>query len=257
MRKLRIRFILLLALLFGIFSLSAEVEGQTAKVKKSTIQSAKYRAAKKKTASKKSKKRTRKSKRRIRTRRVSPEKSLALLRQYLPELADIHKTNLDETDPADIRVGPGYDFRSPFADPELRLKLIRNIDRWLGTRYRFGGASKRGIDCSGFTSVVLSASMGKMFVGSSRSQAEKVEHLGMNELQFGDLMFFTGRNRNSQRVGHVGIYIGNGVFAHSSTGRGVIYTHISEGYYAERFLFGGRIISGDYTIKRTPFTDRL
>ncbi|MFN3781194.1 MAG: NlpC/P60 family protein [Candidatus Kapaibacteriota bacterium] len=49
-------------------------------------------------------------------------------------------------------------------------------------------------------------------------------------------------------MGHVGIYLGNGVFAHSSTGKGVIITHISEGYYGERFRFGGKLSSDVFNI---------
>ena len=60
-------------------------------------------------------------------------------------------------------------------------------------------------------------------------------------MQFGDLIFFSGRNKKAKRLGHVGFYIGNGLFAHSSSGRGVIYTHISQGNYTERFRQGGRL----------------
>ncbi len=99
--------------------------------------------------------------------------------------------------------------------------------------------------------------MGKVFAGSSRAQAQNVERVELHELQFGDLMFFTGRNRQSDKIGHVGIYIGNGVFAQSSTNSGVIYTHISSGYYSERFRYGGRIISADFAGNQKALSDRL
>ena len=189
-------------------------------------------------------------------RRIPAAKSLALLRQYLPELTDIDKTNSNENDDVDLSL-LGYDFRSPFASSELREKLLTNIGRWLGTRYRFGGSSKRGIDCSGFTSAVISSTIGESFCGAAQTQARKVERVEFDELQFGDLLFFTGRNRKSNRIGHVGIYIGNGVFAHSSTFRGVIYSHITEGYYSERFRFGGRIISARIAGSIKQSTDKL
>ena len=236
MRKSRTGLALILVMLLIGLTFTAESIAAPVKVKRKATHHVKHK-------SKKSSRHFHKAKR-IRYHRVPPEKSLALLRQYLPDVADIYETNLDEnTDLQVIPVGAGYDFRSPFSTPELRFKLIASINRWLGTRYRFGGSSKRGIDCSGFTSSVLSSVLGKSFAGPARIQAQKVERVELNELQFGDLMFFTGRKRNADQIGHVGIYIGNGIFAHSSTGRGVIYTHISEGYYIDRFRYGGRIIA--------------
>ncbi len=252
MRNLHSRLVLLLIFLIGGLAVHPGSVAEPVKSKRKAYQSHRHRPVHRY----KYRKHSRKA-RRIKSHRVPAEKSLALLRQYLPEVADIYETDHGDEDSKAIPVGAGYDFRSPFSDPHLRLKLITNINRWLGTRYRFGGSSKRGIDCSGFTSVVLSNTMGKMFAGSSRTQAQNVERVELNELQFGDLMFFSGPRGNAERVGHVGIYIGNGIFAHSSTGRGVIYTHISEGYYAERFLYGGRIIDADYAGAHRPVSDRL
>ncbi len=139
-----------------------------------------------------------------------------------------------------------FDRTSVFEDYFLRKKLIENINNWLGVRYRYPGRSKRGIDCSNFTSVIIKETLGKEIPAGAARQStlfKKIEHI--ENLQFGDLVFFSGRNRKSKRIGHVGIYIGNGLFAHSSTGKGVIYTHISSGYYEQRYRFGGRIIKED------------
>ncbi|MDH7514814.1 MAG: C40 family peptidase [Bacteroidota bacterium] len=168
-----------------------------------------------------------------------------MLREYLPEIADIHETKVKGKGFSYISVPVTFDSRSPFADPFLRYDLLRNIDKWLGTRYRYGGSTSRGVDCSGFTSAVMSATLRTTFAGSSHVQAARFTPIfSVDSLQFGDMVFFSGRNRKSNRIGHVGVYLGNGVFAHSSTGRGVIYSHISEGYYTERFRWGGRFIAG-------------
>jgi cell wall-associated NlpC family hydrolase len=137
-----------------------------------------------------------------------------------------------------------------FLDNENRIKLLENINEWLTTPYRHAGRSKNGVDCSNFTSVMVNNALGIKFPSSpeTQSRARNVEYIkNIDDLQFGDLIFFTGRNRNAKRLGHVGFYIGNGLFAHSSSGRGVIYTHISESYYTPRFRGGGRII--DNSIK--------
>ena len=170
-----------------------------------------------------------------------PSGSLSVLRKYLPSVIAIHKAeNLSEEE-AMIPVKSTFDISSPFIDPQMRFKLVRVIGEWLGTRYKYGGHSKRGVDCSAFTSAVMSETLDMKYVGTSRYQAAKFTPIhDTDSLQFGDMLFFTGRNRRSSRIGHVGIYLGNGVFAHSSTNHGVIYTHLSDGYYTERFRWGGR-----------------
>ena len=143
----------------------------------------------------------------------------------------------------------GFDKRSIYESFAKRKLLITRINHWLGVRYRLPGRSRQGVDCSNFTSIITQEVLNIKIPAGAATQAtlfpkiEKVE-----DLQFGDFVFFAGRNRNSNRVGHVGIYIGNGLFAHSSTKDGVIYTHISEGYYAQRYKFGGRMMRPDLDI---------
>ncbi len=150
---------------------------------------------------------------------------------------------------------------SHFNSIDLRYDLISSINNWLGVPYRSPGRSKSGVDCSNFVSCITSEAMGISLPAGSATQARMFKPIyKLDSLQFGDLIFFTGRNKKANRIGHVGFYIGNGLFAHSSTGRGVIYTHISEGYYAERYRFGGRFNTSDWAIepsrksKRTYFT---
>lgn len=189
-----------------------------------------------------------------RTRGVTREQSISLLREYLPDYADLHETTDNEKARMYVPVPTTFDYRSPFASSELRTELIGTIDQWLGVRYRYGGSSTRGIDCSGFTSAVVSATLDPTFRGNSRWQAQQLMRVyDPDSLQFGDLLFFSGRSRRAARIGHVGIYIGNGVFAHSSTGRGVMYSHITDGYYQARYRWGGRFITnhGVYSSRHT------
>ena len=177
------------------------------------------------------------------------KRAITLLREYLPQYADILETEGITLKEAfftgDLLVPLPYDFdsRSPFIFPHLRVQLLQNIDDWLGTGYRFGGWSRRGIDCSAFTSTIMAGTLNKKFRGTSRWQARQFTPIfDSDSLQFGDMIFFTGTNRFSKRIGHVGIYLGNGVFAHSSSSRGVTYSHITDGYYTKRFRWGGRFI---------------
>ncbi|MCX7880308.1 MAG: NlpC/P60 family protein [Ignavibacteria bacterium] len=135
-----------------------------------------------------------------------------------------------------------------FSDLYLKEKLFRNILLWLGTPYKLGGSTRKGIDCSNFVARILKETLNVNFPANAQTQARLFKKVTCNleELSFGDLLFFTGRNRKSKKIGHVGIYLGNGIFVHSSTSRGVIVTHISEGYYSQRFRFGAVIEPSNY-----------
>ena len=135
-----------------------------------------------------------------------------------------------------------FDNISIFEDFAKRKLLLARINDWLGVRYRLPGRSRQGVDCSNFVSIILDEVLGMQISAGAATQATifpKIEK--MDELQFGDLVFFSGRRVKAKRIGHVGIYIGNGLFAHSQTSSGVTYTLLSDGYYTARYRFGGRI----------------
>jgi len=141
-----------------------------------------------------------------------------------------------------------FDKNSIFECFDKRKLLINRLNDWMGVRYRLPGRSRQGVDCSNFTSIIAREVLGMQIPAGSATQATLFPRVEKEDLQFGDFVFFTGRDRKSKRIGHVGIYIGNGLFAHSSTSRGVIYSHLSEGYYTERFRFGGRILRTDLAL---------
>jgi cell wall-associated NlpC family hydrolase len=117
------------------------------------------------------------------------------------------------------------------------LKLLQFIDEWYGTRYKYGGTSKQGVDCSGFSCSLLSAVFGLAIPRTSRDQYQHCEKIARDALQEGDLVFFNTRGG----VSHVGVYLQNNKFVHASTSAGVIISDLNEDYYARRFLGGGRM----------------
>lgn len=197
--------------------------------------------------SKKSKKSGKSKKSKHNGRPQSIDQSLELLNSYyINPILDSTVSLLSEAPFANSLQGI-IDPDCVFNNSELRDNLVENINSWLGTPYRHGGRTQNGIDCSNFTSVMMNETLGLDIPSSPGGQASLVEPIQkIEDLQFGDLVFFSGRSRRAHRIGHVGIYIGNGLFAHSSSGRGVIYTHISEGYYMERFRCGGRLYKRDF-----------
>ena len=116
--------------------------------------------------------------------------------------------------------------------------LLENVDEWYGVRYRTGGNTKSGVDCSGFTVAVYSAVYGIALPRVSRDQYKISRKISTTELQEGDLVFF---NTNGSGVSHVGIYLGNNKFMHASVSRGVMVNDIFESYYLKRFYGAGRI----------------
>jgi murein DD-endopeptidase / murein LD-carboxypeptidase len=119
-------------------------------------------------------------------------------------------------------------------------KLLKEIISWLGTPYLYGGATRRGADCSGFAKEVYKAVYGIDLFRSTSDMVKNGRRINnKSRLQEGDLVFFRISGRN---ISHVGIYISNGYFAHASTSRGVVVDNLEQKYYADRFAFGGRVL---------------
>ena len=115
--------------------------------------------------------------------------------------------------------------------------LYNFIDDWWGTRYRYGGTNKKGVDCSSFTGKVLESVYGITAPRTAAEQYDMAEKLPENELVEGDLVFFNTRGG----VSHVGIYLGENYFAHSSVKYGVTVSSLKDDYYSRKFIGGGRI----------------
>jgi len=118
------------------------------------------------------------------------------------------------------------------------MKLFHFVYDWIGTPYRFGGSSKRGIDCSAFTKQLYSEVFNMDIERSSRDIFSMVSPVRKDDLKEGDLVFF---KIHSRRISHVGIYLGNNRFAHASS-RGVAISSLDDDYYKRYFYRGGRML---------------
>ncbi|MGD8307389.1 MAG: C40 family peptidase [Ignavibacteria bacterium] len=122
----------------------------------------------------------------------------------------------------------------------LKEKLLLEIIKYLDTPYEYGGTSTNGIDCSAFTQNVFKNTLSTDLLRSARDQYSQGEIISHKEdLQFGDLVFFD--TQRGVRPGHVGIYIGDELFAHASTTNGVTISSINHSYYQSRYVGGRRI----------------
>ena len=117
-------------------------------------------------------------------------------------------------------------------------KLETSVDSHLGIKYKYGGDTTRGFDCSGFTRFIF-AKFGIDLPRTSAGQAGIGEKVAKADLRPGDLVFF---NTNGRSISHVGIYMGGGKFAHASTSLGTTITPLNDKYYAKRYVTARRVL---------------
>lgn len=117
-------------------------------------------------------------------------------------------------------------------------KLYSFIEDWYGAPYQYGGKTKKGIDCSGFTSILFKQVFGKELSGSSSAIYNQCKRISKKELQEGDLVFF---KIDSKEVSHVGIYLQNHKFVHATTKAGVRIDNVNDEYYRKYFWAVGRL----------------
>lgn len=122
--------------------------------------------------------------------------------------------------------------------------IISYAKQYIGTPYVFGGTNlNSGVDCSGFTYSIFKAN-GVSINRSSREQYKNGTAVNSKaDLQLGDLVFFnTGGN---SAISHVGMYIGNGQYIHSTDGgnRGVCISNLNEGYSANTYVGARRVLN--------------
>ena len=124
---------------------------------------------------------------------------------------------------------------------EIVSALFKSVENWMGTDYKYGGATDAGIDCSAFVIKVYKEVFNKALPRTVKDQ----KNLGIKvaeKLEPGDLIFF---NINGQ-ISHVGIYVFDNKFIHAASSGpvvGVIKSSLDEKYYKDRFAFAKRIIN--------------
>ncbi len=125
--------------------------------------------------------------------------------------------------------------------------LLSYAFQFRGVPYRYGQASPRGFDCSGFTSYVFKQ-FGFNLDRRSNAQINNGRRVDRRDLRPGDLVFFSGRAIN-QHIGHVGIVTevdqdgkGGFKFIHAAVHSGITESHSSESYYRPRYRGACRVI---------------
>jgi peptidoglycan DL-endopeptidase LytE len=158
---------------------------------------------------------------------ASTKPSEASVKKVTLESVTLQHPKVAELEKAEVLAGP------------VRLQLAKAGLDFIGTRYRIQGESpKTGFDCSGFVKTVF-RKFNIDLPRSSREQYRVGEKVGKDELQAGDLVFFSGGGKTPN---HVGIYLGDNLFVHAARkARQVIVSSLDKNWYVQRFLGGRRL----------------
>ncbi len=135
----------------------------------------------------------------------------------------------------------------PVAPTIAAQNLVDFAHQFIGTPYHSGGTSANGFDCSGFTRTVFKQ-IGLELPHSSTAQSNLGEKISLEEVRAGDLLFFTGGNKNSGRVGHVAMVSeitpeGEIKMIHATIHGGVMVDKpFTTAYYKPRYICARRVL---------------
>lgn len=123
-------------------------------------------------------------------------------------------------------------------------KIVANALKYKGVKYKFGGTTKRGMDCSGVIYVAFGEENFQL-PRVSRDMAKRGKKISLSKAKKGDLLFFR-TNKSRRRINHVGLIVSNKKgqikFIHSTSSRGVIVSSLIEKYWKKAFVKATKVL---------------
>ena len=134
--------------------------------------------------------------------------------------------------------------RSSYQPPRFKTRkqsqLWDHAQTFIGIPYRYGGSTRSGMDCSGVVVRLFLDVYGLRLPHKTSVLHTKGITVSKRSLQVGDLVFF--RYDAPSTPSHVGVFLGNGVFIHASSSKGVILSGLDDEYYKKRYAGARRIL---------------
>ena len=123
----------------------------------------------------------------------------------------------------------------------LNLKRLESfVMEWYGVRYKFGGSTKNGIDCSQYTKKLYWEVYGKKLGNNCAEQWKQTTRIKKDSLMVGDIVFFM--SKDSPSGWHCGLYLGKDTFSHAANIKeGVKISCLSEPRYLNSYKGAGRL----------------
>jgi cell wall-associated NlpC family hydrolase len=126
---------------------------------------------------------------------------------------------------------------SRLSPKEIKQALYEQFKEWKSVKYKYGGLSKKGIDCSGFVYITYRSKFGIKLPRSTKLQLKSGQRITKSKLRPGDLVIF----KTGLLARHVGLYIGERQFLHASTSKGVTISRLDDNYWTRKYWKSIRI----------------
>jgi hypothetical protein len=138
-----------------------------------------------------------------------------------------------------IQVQPIVENPLLIMEPEEKIKvaLLEHFKEWASVKYKFGGLSKDGVDCSGFVYLAFLNQFGVKLPRNTTLQVKLGTTVAQDELKAGDLVFF----KTGPAMRHVGIYLDHRRFIHASSSEGVTTSSLDSKYWANAYWTAKRL----------------
>jgi len=122
----------------------------------------------------------------------------------------------------------------------IEESIIKLAKSKIGIPYKRAGQDLKGFDCSGFVYYIFKEN-NITIPRTSKMQSKAGETLSLSEIKKGDILSFDTTDKG--HINHSGIYLGDGTFIHSSSGKakGVTISKLNSGFYKDKFKWGVRV----------------